>query len=407
MPVVVVVPPLGESVVEATVTKWLKKEGERVERDEPVAELETEKISVEVTAFKGGTLAKIIVPEGEKVRIGQKLGIIALDGEEISPEEVERLTALGREEIEKKAPERVERTPSEREVEEIKASPAARKLAKDRGVDLREIARERAVGRITEKDVLEYLEKERPAPGRRPPAVAGTEELEERLPLSPMRRRIAEHMVMSKRISPHVTTVDEADMSAVQGLMDRYRPLVEERYGTHLTYLPFIIRAVVKALKEYPATNSSIEGEELVLKHYYNIGVAVAVEEGLIVPVIKGADKKGVAELSRELEGLALRARERKLTPDEVVGSTFSITNAGVFGALLSTPIINQPNVAILGVHKVVERPVVRKGELVVRPLTYLCLSFDHRAIDGREAVLFLGRVREYIEEPDLLLLQG
>ncbi|MBI1987360.1 MAG: dihydrolipoyllysine-residue succinyltransferase [Nitrospinae bacterium] len=405
MPVVVVVPPLGESVVEATVTKWLKKEGERVERDEPVAELETEKISVEVTAFKGGTLAKIIVLEGEKVQIGQKLGIIALEGEEISQEEMERLAALEREEIEKKAPERVERAPAGREIEEIKASPAARRLAKERGVDLREITRERAGGRITEKDVLEYLEKERPAPGKRPPAVA--EGLEERVPLSPMRRRIAEHMVMSKRVSPHVTTVDEADMSAVQGLIERYRPLVEERYGTHLTYLPFIIRAAVNALKEYPAANSSIEGEEIVLKRYYHIGVAVAVEEGLIVPVIKRADKKGIVELSRELEGLALRARERKLTPDEVVGSTFSITNAGVFGALLSTPIINQPNVAILGVHKVVERPVVRKGELVVRPLMYLCLSFDHRAIDGREAVLFLGRVREYLEEPDLLLLEG
>lgn len=405
MPVVVVVPPLGESVVEATVTKWLKKEGERVERDEPVAELETEKINIEVTAFKGGTLAKIIVPEGEKVQIGQKLGIIALDGEEIPQEKLERLAVLEREEIEKRVTERVEGAPAGREVEEIKASPAAKRLAREHGIDLREIAHERAVGRITEKDVLEYLEKGRAAPEKRPPAVA--EGLEERLPLSPMRRRIAEHMVMSKRVSPHVTTVDEADMGAIKGLMDRYRPLVEERYGTHLTYLPFVIRAVVKALKEYPAVNSSVEGEALLLKRYYHIGVAVAVEEGLIVPVIKGADKKGIVELARELEDLALRARERKLTPGEVVGSTFSITNAGVFGALLSTPIINQPNVAILGVHKLVERPRVRKGEVIVRPVMYLCLSFDHRAIDGREAVLFLGRIREYLEEPDLLLLDG
>lgn len=252
-----------------------------------------------------------------------------------------------------------------------------------------------------EKDVLDHVH-QLDATG---PSLSQEERVEERIPMTPMRKRIAEHMVRSKQVSPHVTTVDEVDMGKIVELRNRFRATIEEKHGLNLTYLPFIVKAVTGGLRDFPRINSSVEGEEVVLKKYYNIGIAVALDEGLLVPVIKGADRKSIIELARAIEDLSRRARERQLTPAEVMGSTFSITNAGIFGALLSTPIINQPNVAILGVHKVSERPVALEGQLAIRPMMYLTLSFDHRAVDGKEAVLFLGRVKELIENPEILLL--
>lgn len=402
MPVLIVVPPLGESVVEATVSKWMKGEGDRVERDEALVELETEKINVEVTAFKGGILARIAAPEGEKVRIGEKLGVIALDGEKLTEEEIERLIGKEKKEILGIGVRQeliLEEEPEE--AGEVKASPAAKKLARDHGLDLRKVRGSGRSGRIMEKDVLDHVH--RLAATR--PSLSQEERVEERIPMSPMRKRIAEHMVRSKQVSPHVTTVDEVDMGKIVELRNRFRATIEEKHGLNLTYLPFIVKAVTGGLRDFPRINSSVEGEEIVLKKYYNIGIAVALDEGLLVPVIKGADRKSIVELARAIEDLSRRARERQLTPAEVMGSTFSITNAGIFGALLSTPIINQPNVAILGVHKVSERPVALEGQLAIRPMMYLTLSFDHRAVDGKEAVLFLGRVKELLENPEILLL--
>lgn len=402
MPVLIVVPPLGESVVEATVSKWMKGEGDRVERDEALVELETEKINVEVTAFKGGILARIAAPEGEKVRIGEKLGVIALDGEKLTEEEIERLIGKEKKEILGIGVRQeliLEEEPEE--AGEVKASPAAKKLARDHGLDLRKVRGSGRSGRIMEKDVLDHVH--RLAATR--PSLSQEERVEERIPMSPMRKRIAEHMVRSKQVSPHVTTVDEVDMGKIVELRNRFRATIEEKHGLNLTYLPFIVKAVTGGLRDFPRINSSVEGEEIVLKKYYNIGIAVALDEGLLVPVIKGADRKSIVELARAIEDLSRRARERQLTPAEVMGSTFSITNAGIFGALLSTPIINQPNVAILGIHKVSERPVALEGQLAIRPMMYLTLSFDHRAVDGKEAVLFLGRVKELLENPEILLL--
>lgn len=401
MPILIVVPPLGESVFEATVSKWLKSEGDNVERDEALAELETEKISVEVTAFKGGILAKIVVQEGKTVTIGQKLGVITLEGEKLSAEEIEHLIGAEREEVEQfLVQEKREREKAE-DTKEVRASPAAKKLARKHGIDLHQVQSSGRSGRIMEKDILEHIQQ--PAAGKL--SLPQDERFEERIPMSPIRKRIAEHMVRSKQVSPHVTTVDEADMSTIVQLRNRFREPIEKKHNVGLTYLPFIVKAVVEGLKAFPKVNSSIEGEEIVLKKFYNIGIAVALDEGLLVPVIQEADKKSIVELAKDIEDLSQRAREQRLVPREVMESTFSITNAGIFGALLSTPIINQPNVAILGVHKVVDRPMALEGKVTIRPMMYMALSFDHRAIDGKEAVLFLGRVREFLETPDRFLL--
>ncbi|MFQ5876049.1 MAG: dihydrolipoamide acetyltransferase family protein, partial [Dehalococcoidia bacterium] len=280
MPIVIVVPPLGESVVEATVSKWLKSEGDQVVRDEAVVELETEKINLEVTAFKGGVLAKIAVPEGDTVIVGQRLGVIALEGEKLSREEIERLVGAEQEDMERVGV-REERRGEEKvqRPKEVRASPAAKKLAREHGIDLRQVRGSGGSGRIMEKDVLEHVQQLAIAA----PSTPRDERVEERIPMSAMRKRIAAHMVQSRQISPHVTTVDEVDMGKIVELRNRFRAAIEEKHGFGLTYLPFIVHAAVRALREYPALNASVLEEAIVERRDVNIGIAVETEKGLVV----------------------------------------------------------------------------------------------------------------------------
>ena len=433
MPVEVRVPQLGESVVEATVGKWLKHEGEQVVTGEPLVELETEKVSLEVAAESPGVLAKIAQPEGANVRVGEVLATI---GEAVPAREAGAQSAAG---PAQPLP-RVEPAPAAQpavgapEAGQMPdgthpSSPSARRVAEEHGVDLSEVAGSGPGGRVTREDVLAYVESGRPAaaapatpapaPTATPPAPAsptqaapappspGEGEREERVRLSRRRLTIARRLVEAQQTAAMLTTFNEADLGVVMELRRRRKEAFQQRHGVGLGFMSFFTKAVVGALKAFPELNSELQGEELVIKHHYDIGVAVDAEGGLVVPVLRDADRKSFAEVEREIGELATRARENKLSLADLQGGTFTITNGGVFGSLLSTPILNTPQVGILGMHRIQERPVAREGQVVIRPMMYLALSYDHRVVDGREAVQFLVRVKELIEDPESLLLEG
>lgn len=462
MPLEIKVPSLGQSVPEATVGKWLKQVGDPVAADEAIVELETDKINMEVTAFRGGTLARIDKQQGATVAVGETLGVIATEGEKVeAPVEApaaekpeakapsaekpaaKEAPAAEKPPAEKPAPEaesaagpaKEARAPAEEPrpaaaaaapapaaprgeaviPEDMKTSPAVRKLAREHRIDLGAIQGTGRGGRVTREDVLAWLESPAAAAPRAaelaaPAAPAreyGPDEPVERVPMTSIRKTIARRMIESKRSSAHVTTVDEVDMSGVVELRERLKAGFQERHGVKLTFMPFIARAAIAALKEFPEVNASIEGEEIVYHHFWHLGVAVHTEAGLMVPVIKHADRKSMVEIAQAIDDLATRARERKLEMDEIQGGTFTLTNAGGYGALLTTPIINQPEVAILGIHKIDERPVARDGRVVIRPMMWLALSYDHRLVDGTPAVQFLRRVCELLESPERLLLEA
>ncbi len=444
------VPSLGQSVPEATVNKWLVKEGDQVQADQAVVELETDKITMEVTAFRGGTLTKIEKGEGESVAVGDVLGIIGEAGEEAAPREAPEKTAAEGEPAEVAAEEpepRAEKPaapaekPAAREAaaraeprgaapresrreavipDDMKTSPAVRRLAREHRLDLTAIEGTGKGGRVTREDVERYLEGG--APGRAParpagaaprPAPAGEareyapDEPVDRVPMTSIRKTIARRMAESKHTAAHVTTVDECDMGALVALREKMKDDFFAKHGFKITYMPFIAKASIAALRAFPEVNASIEGDDIVYHRFYHLGVAVHTEAGLVVPVVKHADRKSIAEIAREIDDLAKRARERKLTMDEIHGSTFTLTNAGGYGAILSTPIINQPESAVLGIHKIVERPVARDGMVVIRPMTWFGLSYDHRLVDGTPAVQFLRRVCELLEDPERLLIEA
>jgi len=437
----ITVPSLGQSVPEATVGAWLKKQGDAVEADEAVVELETDKINMEVTAFRGGTLAEIRAETGATVAVGDVLGIIAEEGEEIEagepepaaepePDEEEPAEAAadetGKDEAGEAAEERPapEKEPVEARGEtvipdDMKTSPAVRKLAREHALDLTRIEGTGREGRVTKQDVLEYLERAPEAPEARaaeektaPAAAAprreyGPGEPVERVPMTSIRKTIAARMAESKRTAAHVTTVDECDFGALVELRERIKGEFQDEHGVKITYMPFILKASIAALKEFPEVNASIDGDEIVYHRFHHIGIAVHTEAGLVVPVVKHADRKSMVGLAKEIDDLASRARERKLEMDDIQGGTFTLTNAGGFGAILSTPIISQPESAVLGIHKIVERPVARDGQVVVRPMMWFGLSYDHRLVDGTPAVLFLRRVCELLEDPERLLLEA
>ena len=462
MPLEIKVPSLGQSVPEATVGKWLKQVGDPVAADEAIVELETDKINMEVTAFRGGPLARIDKQQGAIVAVGETLGVIATEGEKVeAPVEApaaekpeakapsaekpaaKEAPAAEKPPAEKPAPEaesaagpaKEARAPAEEPrpaaaaaapapaaprgeaviPEDMKTSPAVRKLAREHRIDLGAIQGTGRGGRVTREDVLAWLESPAAAAPRAaelaaPAAPAreyGPDEPVERVPMTSIRKTIARRMIESKRSSAHVTTVDEVDMSGVVELRERLKAGFQERHGVKLTFMPFIARAAIAALKEFPEVNASIEGEEIVYHHFWHLGVAVHTEAGLMVPVIKHADRKSMVEIAQAIDDLATRARERKLEMDEIQGGTFTLTNAGGYGALLTTPIINQPEVAILGIHKIDERPVARDGRVVIRPMMWLALSYDHRLVDGTPAVQFLRRVCELLESPERLLLEA
>jgi 2-oxoglutarate dehydrogenase E2 component (dihydrolipoamide succinyltransferase) len=426
------VPELGESVADATVGRWLKQEGEAVKSGEALVELETDKINFEVEAEQDGVLESISKGEGETVGVGEVIGTIGEgDGSE-APADEEREEEQAEEAQEEQAegeqpePEAEETADEEanghREVENgVRASPSVRKLAQEYEIDLGEVSGSGSGGRVTREDVERLIrerssggaptrEAERPAPeedGRREAPPAAEDGREERVRLSRRRLTIAQRLVESQQNSAMLTTFNEVDMSAVMELRRRRKDAFQERTGARLGFMSFFTKASIAALKAFPKVNAELQDNELVLKHYYDIGVAVSTDEGLVVPVVRDADRKNFAEIEQTIADLATKAREGKLTLEDLRGGTFTITNGGIFGSLVSTPILTLPQVAILGMHKIQERPVAVDGKVEIRPMMYVALSYDHRVIDGAEAVSFLVRIKEMIEDPESLLLEG
>jgi len=462
MSVEIRVPSLGESVTEATVAKWFKQVGDTVNADEPIVELETDKVTLEFNAPASGTLAEITVEEGGEVEVGALLGSISQEAGAAKPA----------------APHAAEEAASaEPESGDGRGngalSPAVRKLLEEHDLDPATIAATGPKGNLTKGDVLQAVEEKlggKRAPAERaaapaaassraapadsraaraeeaereraaaptperpvtapqpaveptaapkeakpaPPAPAAPERpvarpaggREERVRMTRLRRRIAERLKEAQNTAAMLTTYNEADMSAVMALRQRYRDGFEKKHGVRLGFMSFFVKASINALQAYPAVNAEIDGDEIVYKHHYDIGVAVGTPSGLVVPVIRDADQLGFAEVEKTLGELGIRARDGKLAMEDLMGGTFTISNGGVYGSLMSSPILNPPQVGILGMHKIQERPVVVKGEIVIRPMMYLALSYDHRIVDGREAVSFLVRVKECIEDPERLLL--
>jgi 2-oxoglutarate dehydrogenase E2 component (dihydrolipoamide succinyltransferase)/2-oxoisovalerate dehydrogenase E2 component (dihydrolipoyl transacylase) len=368
-------PQLGESIAEGTIIKWLVPPGGRVERDQPLLEVETDKVSLEVPSPTSGFLTEVLVAEGQKVPVGTL--IARLEGEIRNAEVVNRVGGV------------VVRHLESGEVLD-RYSPAVRQLAREHGVDLEAITGTGAGGRVTKKDVLAFVARQG-MPTASPSSAAAAEEI---IPLTAMRKTIAERMLKSRQTSAHVTTFFEADFSEVVRFRDK-----SARDGHSLTYLPFIVSAVARTLKEVPVLNSSWSEHGIVLKKEIHLGIAVALEEGLLVPVIRHADRKGLTVLAQEVADLAERARTKRLNPEEVQGGTFTITNHGGFGSLFSAPIIHQPQIAILGAGAVQKRPVVINDAIAIRPMSYLSLSFDHRVIDGATADRFMSKVKSLLEQ--------
>ncbi len=422
------VPALGESIVEATVARWLKREGEAVAAGEPVVELETDKVNLEVAADQAGVLGPLVRAEGASVGIGDLLATVLvgvqasvvssdlpngqINARDTSPINAEPLAAGAV--AEKGAPPLAGVTPT------------AQKVAAEHGVDLRGLSGSGPGGRIVKEDVLRRVAPlasapipppalapalNMPAPASTPvaplPIVEAAPRREERQRLSRRRQTIARRLVEAQQTAAMLTTFNEVDMSAVLELRGRHKDRFKERHGIGLGFMSFFTRAVVGALKAFPMVNAEIQDDEVVIKYYYDIGVAVGVEEGLVVPVVRDADRKSFAAIEREIGDLARKAREGTLSLAELSGGTFTLTNGGIYGSLMSTPILNTPQVGILGMHKIEERPVVVGGQIVVRPMMYLALSYDHRLIDGGTAVRFLVRIKELIEDPEALLLEG
>lgn len=396
MPFDVIMPQMGESVVEGTILKWLVHEGDRVEKEQPIVEISTDKIDTEVPSPVNGIVKKILYPEGQTLRV---LTVIA----QIEPVEAkEAVSDIGRTPTPETA-RKVETIKAVSEAEKIEEaekrySPLVRRLAKEYNINLEEVKGTGEGRRVTKKDIMDYVAS-KPGISAHPPAEAEKKVLEREalIPVSPKRKITADRMAQSKRTAAHVTTVFEVDMTKVA----RYRELNKDamkREGIHLTYLPFITLAAARALKEHPLLNASWTDEGIVQKNYINIGIAVSLEDGLIVPVIKDADKKDLLQFARDIQDIALRARNKKLKPEDVQGGTFTITNYGLNGSLFGTPVILLPQVAILGVGAVVKRPVVIDDAIAIRSMMYLSLSFDHRVMDGANADAFLHKVKDILE---------
>ena len=392
MTIDITVPALGESVTEATVAKWFKAQGEAVSADEALCELETDKVAIEVPAPSAGTLADIIAAEGTTVEIGAILGRIA---EGAAPAKGAPAAA---------PPSEAAPAPAA-PPESAPLSPAVRKLVAEKGLDPARIPATGKGGRLRKADVMNFAEgAAAPAPQAVPaPETAGR--AEERVPMTRLRRRIAERLKEAQNTAAMLTTFNEVDMTEVVAVRAAHRERFEKKHGVRLGFMSFFVKACVVALKEIPAVNAAIDGDDIVYRDYYDMGVAVSTPQGLVVPVVRDADGLSFADIERTITDFGLRARDGKITIADLQGGTFTITNGGVFGSLLSTPILNPPQSGILGMHKTQPRPVAVDGEVEVRPMMYLALTYDHRIIDGREAVTFLVRVKECIEDPERILL--
>jgi 2-oxoglutarate dehydrogenase E2 component (dihydrolipoamide succinyltransferase) len=421
------VPPLGESIVEATVSRWQKNEGDAVAAGETLVELETDKITVEVPALKAGVLSKRAKNEGDVVHVDDVLG--ELDETAVSAAAGAREAGGGKREavaspVSTPTPARSTQAPAPAaaaapsQSATTKSSPAARRVADERGIDIAAVAGTGRGGAVSKPDVLAAPttapRTATPAPRAPSPPIAAPRggngatpgERETREKMSTRRKRIAENLLQSQHSTAHLTTFNEVDMSAVNALREKFKEKVEKEHGVKLTFMPFFVRAAVQALRQFPNINAMVDGDTIVYRHYVNMGIAVASDAGLVVPNVKDADSKGIIQVSREISEIAKRARDGKLTMDDLTGGTFTITNGGVFGSLVSTPIINYPQVGILGLHKTQDRPVAINGQVVIRPMMYIALSYDHRIVEGAHAVQFLVRVKELIEDPAAMLIE-
>ena len=418
------VPELGESIVDATIASWLKKEGDTVTRGEILAELETDKVNVEVNAEQDGLLQKILKQVGDTVAVGEAICVIG-DGVE-SPVAARNGTSSKAASVE--STHRVSdqfRGPESLDTQRP-PSPLARRIAAEHQVDISQVRGSSPHGRVTKDDVITYLEQNVQSPANvgvsatsvvqptplthqsgPPVEVVGPNRREERIRMSRRRQTIAQRLVDAQHTAAMLTTFNEVDMSAVMDLRHRRKDTFKERHNVSLGFMSFFTKAAIGALKAYPRLNAEIQGNDILLKHYYDISVAVSTDEGLIVPVVRDADRKGFAQIEREIADLAKRARSNTLSLTDLQGGTFTLTNGGVFGSMLSTPILNAPQVAILGLHKIEQRPIALNGEVVIRPMMYVALSYDHRIVDGSEAVRFLVTIKELIEDPESLLLEG
>ena len=386
------VPALGESVSEATIARWFKKEGEAVKADEPIVELETDKVTVEVPAPASGVLSSIGVASGATVGVGAILGQIA-EGKGASPAPAKKAEAPA------SAPQAAASAATQ--------SPAVRKIAEEKNIDVSGITGSGKDGRVTKGDLLGMtpaVSAQSPqAPRAASPASDGARE--ERVKMTRLRATIARRLKDAQNTAAMLTTFNEVDMSSVMGLRNQFKDVFEKKHGVKLGFMGFFTRAVIQALKEIPAVNAEIDGDEIVYKNYYHVGVAVGTDKGLVVPVVRDADQMSIAEIEKTIGAFGKKARDGQLKIEEMQGGTFTISNGGVYGSLMSTPILNAPQSGILGMHKIQERPMAVNGQIVIRPMMYLALSYDHRIVDGKEAVTFLVRVKENLEDPQRMIL--
>jgi len=392
------VPPLGESITEAVVGKWNKKQGETVAADEPLVVLETDKVTIDVPAPATGAIATIAFKEGDKVRVGDVLGTIEAGG-----------AASASAPTPAAAP-----APAASASSDARITPTARKIVEENKLDVSQLKGTGTGGRITKEDALGQLNRpaEPSAPAPRAPAPAAPSgprsraDREERVKMTPLRRRVAERLLQAQSNAAILTTFNEVDMGEVMDLRKQYNEKFQAKHGVKLGFMSLFVRAAIEALKTFPQVNAEIDGEDVIFKRYYDIGVAVSGSRGLVVPVLRDADTLSLADMEKKIGDFGTRARNDKLTINELQGGTFTISNGGTFGSMLSTPILNPPQTGILGMHNIVDRPVARNGQVVIRPIMFLALSYDHRLIDGREAVQFLVRIKDCIEDPTRLLLE-
>ena len=394
----IVVPTLGESVSEATVAKWMKKAGDSVRKDETLVELETDKVSVEVSAPEAGVLSEIVAQQGATVSIGALLGRLGGAAAQPAP-------AAPKAEAPKPAPQ-----PAASNGAAKQAPPSVQRIAAENNTDLSGVSGSGRDGRVTKADALAIIEnrgaQQQQAPAAHPPLAARiVSDREERVPMTRLRKTVARRLKEAQNTAAMLTTFNEADMSAIMAARNKYKDSFEKKHGVKLGFMSFFVKACIAALKEIPNVNAEIDGDDIIYKNFYDIGIAVGTDRGLVVPVVRDADHKSMAEIEKEIGELGIKARDGHLKIEDLQGATFTISNGGVYGSLMSTPILNAPQSGILGMHKIQERPVVVDKQVVVRPMMYLALSYDHRIVDGKEAVTFLVRVKEGLEDPERMLL--
>jgi len=408
------VPTLGESVTEATIGKWFKHPGDAVAVDEPLVELETDKVTIEVPSPAAGVLAEVAAKDGETVAVGALLGQIRDGAGAAAPAKPAPKPEKSSPIAPAAAPPPAPPPPAQALPSGVPAPPSVRKLASETGLDVSTVPGSGKDGRVTKGDMMAAIERAAASPmpvaaaavQARAPAPADDAAREERVRMTRLRQTIARRLKEAQNTAAMLTTFNEVDMSAVIHTRNQYKDMFEKKYGVKLGFMSFFVRACVQALKEIPSVNAEIDGTDIVYKNYYHIGVAVGIDKGLVVPVVRDCDTKSFAQIEKEIADFGRRAREGLLKIEEMQGGTFTISNGGVYGSLMSTPILNAPQSGILGVHKIQERPVVAAGKIEVRPMMYLALSYDHRMVDGREAVTFLVRVKECLEDPARLVLE-